>query len=215
MGKIAITINGERTVYTPRTSWVHVDTGTFQRLQHWDKTDWIDLVSKLYGIDYAVLEQAPAAQMEGLFMASAFVLSENLPAGEVGTHFMYEGTAYLIPKSSYALTVGQAMEIRKYVEGKQYVNECLAYAIAVYMQPIIDGVAFSSERAQEIATKIEAYPITKTFAVGSFFLRGSLNYGKSIARIWKMLEVVGVRKTLKYLASQVLSGLGRILTSRS
>lgn len=91
----------------------------------------------------------------------------------------------LIPEDLGRLTLGQSMEIRNELQGKDGRTR-LSFIVAVYMCPKTEG-KFEKEKALELEKEILKMPIATVFPVGFFFLRQLIPYGQLPINFWRRI----------------------------
>lgn len=110
-----------------------------------------------------------------------------------------------LPENPALLSSGQNIALRQAIDGTTYLNENIAIALAIYLQPIYDNtnrepgkkkVRFEMKRARELEKKIEQLPITVTGPAGFFLLVNALPSGKNSARTWPQI-LFNLRRKLK------------------
>lgn len=88
------------------------------------------------------------------------------------------GKSYEIPTNPGSLSIGQNIHLRRdYIDKSMSVEENIAIAVAIYMQPIVDGKKFDIARARELCKEIEEMPAYIIYPVGFFLLKRAINYG--------------------------------------
>jgi len=94
-----------------------------------------------------------------------------------------------IPQNPAELSIGQNIHLRRdYIDKSEILEENIAIATAIYLQPIIDGKKFNVTRAVEIAKDIEKMPAYLIYPIGFFLLRRALNFGRPSASLWNRIR---------------------------
>lgn len=189
----AKTSTGKQSLILPE-KWKETNTDTFQRIiRDWDGYDWCQLFSIVSGLPIDYVKESKDGKLEEVFYRCiSFILNEN-PFSENGMqsftdlpmperlHFMERsgktGMWYFIPRHLGRLSIGQAIQARKSLEGVKDTRESLSIITAIYLQPIIDNAKYDHLRAIEIEQDILKMPITDIFPIGFFLLRQLKNNG--------------------------------------
>lgn len=85
------------------------------------------------------------------------------------------------------LFIGQAIHIRRRLEKSTYLNECIAGALAIGIQPLVDGGEFDIKRVEALEREILAMPITRTYGAGFFLLQRAENFGRRTGRGYRLI----------------------------
>ncbi len=160
--KITLTLeSGKETIDIP--NWGTITLGQFQDLQGIG-ADPVAQLSALTGKEYGVLNNAKANVLIGLLRA----LRELNQEPDLNFKMPTELLGVEIPKKVGSLALGQTLLVyQKFLEGEL---GALSYAIAVYLQPQLDG-EFDREKALKLEGVVRQLPLKETYPVGNFFLR--------------------------------------------
>lgn len=102
-----------------------------------------------------------------------------------------------IPEDPRDLSIGQNIHLRRdYIEKSQKLEENIAIATAIYLQPIIDNSLFKMKRAEAIAKEIEDLPITLIYPIGFFLLNRAMKFGMPPEKTLLPIKT-NLKKTLK------------------
>ncbi len=82
-----------------------------------------------------------------------------------------------LPKNVKALSIGQNVALKQLVVKAQYLEENISSAVAIYLQPIIDGAKFNSERVDEIKKEVDQMPCVLIRPIGFFLLKSASTHG--------------------------------------
>ena len=109
--------------------------------------------------------------------------SRELPkALKIGRH------VHMVPQNPSDLSIGQNIHLRRAIEKAKIMEEVVAIAVAIYMQPIIDGgKKFDHARALEIAAELEDMPAWVVYPVGFFLLRRVARFGMRPVPRWHLM----------------------------
>lgn len=103
------------------------------------------------------------------------------------------GKSIVLPTKVGDLSIGQNIHLRQAIDQSQalfddkgniveYSNYSLA--VAIYLQPLIDGKKFDYERALEVEKDILEMPAYKIRPIGFFIAANVLKYGRMPVRNW-------------------------------
>jgi len=156
-------------------SFSETATFKFQKLiSEWDGEDWCQLFSILSGMDVDQVRESKDGKLEAMFyQCISFVFTEKidfekLPLPET---LSINSKIIPIPRDLGRLSIGQAIQARKSIEGVKDTRECLSIITAIYLQPLLDNAKYDHLRAIEVEQEILLMPITSIFPIGFFFLR--------------------------------------------
>ena len=180
-------------------SWSEVTTGKYEDLMIKPEHDLIDIISTFYDIDYDLLSACTDQKIIGaLSSMSAFVYEDKLEELRKEEYLLVDGQAYRIDPNVRNMSFGQMVKLRKVIE-KDPLNCHVSTAVAVYLQPVIDG-KFDLDKAMELRKKIKLMPITKTFATGFFFLSKLSNSGNLFMNGLTLLTKVPTKSMIRLLS---------------
>lgn len=111
---------------------------------------------------------------------------EDLNFLPIPKYFTIDGKSYELPKNLGKLTLGQNLHIRMVIEDKD-IRSKIAFATAIYMQPIIDKAPFNTDRVKYYEQLILEMPVTDVYPVGFFFLRQLGSFGKEPLLSWHQI----------------------------
>lgn len=148
--------------------------------------DYVKLLSILVGKSFAGMENTIENEITlidaiGWVVFSPFTFSTELPKVlQIGTQVVD------IPPHPKQLSIEQNIHLRRRMEKSNTLEENIAMATAIFLQPNIDGKKFSIERVNQICTQIEEMPVYLVYPVGFFFLQSVLNYGRNSGKTWSL-----------------------------
>lgn len=92
-----------------------------------------------------------------------------------------------IPRDPSELSIGQNIHLRRdFIDKSQLLEENISIAVAIYLQPLIDG-KFQVERAKELAREIDEMPISLIYPIGFFLLRRVMTFGMKRGPLWQQI----------------------------
>ena len=170
---------------------IPTSTDLYQRIiKDWDGKDLVRIFSILTGMEYKALSTThDLALEESLIEATRYIYESPMDWKEakVPESITINSREVKIPKRIEGFSMGQSILVRQKLDTVKTYDECISYAIAVYIQPYLDESDFDAERALELEADIKLMPITQTFALGFFLLRPLMRRGLSGWRIASLL----------------------------
>lgn len=162
------------------------------------------LTDGLYtGFDRTVENQVSLIDLIGWVITEPFEFGKDLPKV-----LNFKGKFIDIPRSPRELSIGQNIHLRRdYVEQSKKIEENIAIATAIYLQPIIDNSLFKMPRAIEICKEIEEMPINLIYPIGFFLLQRSLRFGMRPEKTW-----LPIRISLKQTFAQMFRDLRKYIS---
>lgn len=161
--------------------WAKTATAQYERLiSEWDEKDLVQAFSILTGIEAKTVSNMVDPNLEDwLFVATDYLFREpqyfkELPLPEIIT---IRGKEIKIPKKVEGFTIGQSIQVRQKLDEVKMYEELISYAVAVYLQPKVDGGEFDDDKAMELQEEIKKLPITVTYPIGFFLLRKLMKHG--------------------------------------
>jgi len=177
---VHIKIDDSDNTYKFPTSWYEVTVHQFLQLRKKDTRDFIELVSILSGISYEKLFVCQQTDLDEKLFPFMQWLHEPLTEKQLSRvkHISFGTKQYPVPDGKVPFTFGQKISLQnKLIESKEKEGstlDCLAFAVAVYFQPIVTGEKFSTEAAEKFAVEqVLQCSITEAWGVADFFLKKS------------------------------------------
>lgn len=178
-----VTTNKGRKEINPSISWATTTTDQFQKMAtDWNGEDLVKLFSILSGMDYKVLSNTHDLILEEqLLTATRYVYEEPMDFKEATLPHWIEinGKQIRIPAKLGDLSIGQNIHVRQAIDKAKSFEELISFVVAIYLQPLYDESEFDYHRAIELEHDVLKLPITKTYAIGIFFLRRLTASGRS------------------------------------
>lgn len=165
-------------------SWDRLTVEQFQKIIVWDKKDLIELFSILSGIDRDKLYNAHDPTLEEkLIRCSHFIsqppqFSKDVPDFITLPDKHDNGVKVKIPKNTASLSIGQSIMVRQKLDGLEVYEQVMAFACAVFLQPLVDGEP-NEERIYELEAYILKMPIVEIYPLGFFLLSPLTKIGRS------------------------------------
>lgn len=129
---------------------------------------------KFSGLEQTIENQVTLINTVGWVVTEPFEFSKKLPKV-----LEYKGKLIPIPDEPRDLSIGQNIHLRRdFIDKSKVIEENIAIAVAIYLQPTIDNSLFNINRAKEIAVDLEDMPIHLIYPIGFFLLRRALQFGQ-------------------------------------
>lgn len=210
----SIVINGKR--FSVASCWAEVTTKQYVRIiRDWEPEkdiadrDYFILLNiltdgKFAGMENTIENQVTLTSILGWIITEPFKFSEELPKVlQIGDK------VYDIPEDPRELSIGQNIHLRRdFIDKSTYLEENIAIATAIYMQPVIDNSLFKLKRAEKIAAELEAMPASLIYPIGFFLLRRAQRFGQKPEKTWR-----GILTSLKKKLRQMWPGSPRSTSS--
>lgn len=153
-------------------SWEQINVATFQRLAHLenDYTDTLALLAALMNVTRKELMNSKD-NLRAETTAALKLVALQQPTWEAQPDkklFTFEGKQYKVPKDLSFQRFGQKVLLQNKLLSEEPAD-CIAYAVALYMQPILDG-SFDDEKIEPLEQKILLMPALDIFWIATFFL---------------------------------------------
>ncbi len=167
-----------------------------------EERDYVHLF-KLLRSEEAVLYnfESPVETEEKIWqLVRWFVESSPNYASEPPKVFTLGGKEIEVPKNVGALSAGQNIVLRQMMDKGKYINQFIGMAVAIYLQPLVDGTKFKKSRAVELyEQEIASRPASEIYPLGFFLLNRVNKNGLTQARSFRSLRVshtARLRRTL-------------------
>lgn len=188
----SIIINEKLKLFGP-SCWPEVNCRQFQLYAtEWDRENLLHLFSLWYNLP---LEKVVNSTDRNLVTAVSTVLRFvskpfDFKKLQVPDKITLLGKELTIPKELNKLSIGQAIILRKRMDEENQ-NGLIAFACAVYLQPIYFNCGLEEDRVKLLENEINNLPIIEYYALGFFF-------AEEVERLWESLsESLQVDKSLQ------------------
>ena len=184
---ISVQIGDE--IYKCATSWHGCTVRQFFQLKGWDTNDMVALVAILTGAPYEVVACAKQVDIDEILLPYLTFLEKEMPANtERLTHISIEGKEYKVPTDLGQYSFVQKIRLQErmveIVNNTGSTVDAIPFAVAVYFQPIVQGVKYDTDKATEFANDVVMdCSITEAWAVANFFLKRLADYQNEIPNI--------------------------------
>jgi hypothetical protein len=191
---VGIKLNG--TKYECPSSWKEITTKQYIRIiKEWDRDK--DIADRDYFKLFNILTDGKFDSYEnttendvtildcvGWVITEEFKFSKQLPKVlAIGDRIID------VPQDPSELSIGQNIHLRRdFIDHSELIEENIAIATAIFLQPLIDNKKFHVERAKELAKEIEKMPAYLIYPIGFFLLQRSMSFGNPSARIWNQIK---------------------------
>lgn len=178
-----------------------------QLMSDWDGKDLVKLLSILIGHDYKGLGDADDYELESsLWNVVHFVFNSEFyfDNSDMPKSIRVGNIDITIPTDLGNLSLEQAIHVRQRMQSvtdadeSADLNQCMSFALAVYLQPEYDNGPFDMDRALILEDKLLQMPIVDLHPIGFFLLNRVLRYGNKHYITWSRLKY-RVRKVWKTL----------------
>jgi len=167
----------EDKTYQFPTSWNEVTVDQFFRLRDWDQKDFIKMLSILSGASYETIFKCKDEDIDVKLLPLMDWLKKPLTEKDVERFkvMTFDGKQYKIPRDIGQGSFGQKLSLQnrliEIMEKTGNTINCLPFAVAVYMQPIVTGKEFSTEAADAFVDEVMKTSISEAWSCGNFFLK--------------------------------------------
>lgn len=195
----ARTSAGKIEITTPE-NWDETTVEHYQNIiGKWDKSDWVQLFSLVSGIENAAISESKDDKLAGaLYKTIEYVYADfnwdglSIPKSlELRPIFAKDYpdviSNVIIPKGIGNLSIGQAIQARRSIEGFNDIREGISMVTAIYLQPMIDG-KFDMLQVIRLEQVILKMSITKVYPVGFFLLMQLTRRGSWLTKIWNQIR---------------------------
>lgn len=159
--------------YQMPSEWKEIDVACFQRLAHMenDYTDLIGLLAALMGIDKKELTNSKADMTLPTTEALKLVANEQPLWAEIlhKDMFLYKEKYYKVPKDLSLEIFGKKVLLQNKLT-HNHPADCIAYAVALYLQSIIDG-EFDENKIEPLEVEILKLRAVDVYPIANFFLQ--------------------------------------------
>jgi hypothetical protein len=188
----AIKLNGKR--YVIPSGWMEVTTGQLIKLLEWEPDkdiadrDYLKLIPIFTGAEFTSMKadawnESMLINIFGWVIFQPFEFKKQIPKV-----LAIAGKKVMIPRQIEELSIGQAIHLRRRMEQFKVIEQAIAAATAIYLQPIIDQGKFDISRAKALEKEIEQMPACQIYPIGFFLLRRVASYGLSSASLWSRIR---------------------------
>lgn len=209
---LTVSINGKK-VRVPSCR-EELSTGMYQEIcqkikefeDNPNEDDFIDdlvLFSIVSGIDVTKVKRTKDYKIENTVWAvTDFIRTSDFTFSDVPLPKVIEikGKKIAIPKRLGGLTLEQAIHVRQRLDKIKTVNECISYAVAIYLQPIYQECEFNKSKALEFEKEVLELPIVLTYPIGFFLLRKYADYGTGLMKIYNHTRLMLMKNKSRWLA---------------
>lgn len=115
-------------------------------------------------------------------------------AEHVPKTFYLGGKEVEIPEDVGALSIGQNIVMRQMLDKGKYLNEFISMAVAIYLQPLIDGTKFVKARALKLYEEVADMPTKDVYPLGFFLLMRANKDGLRPMNSWQIVLMTVTRR---------------------
>lgn len=204
----SIIINEKLKLFGP-SCWPEVNCRQFQLYAtEWDRENLLHLFSLWYNLP---LEKVVNSTDRNLVTAVSTVLRFvskpfDFKKLQVPDKITLLGKELTIPKELNKLSIGQAIILRKRMDEENQ-NGLIAFACAVYLQPIYFNCGLEEDRVKLLENEINNLPIIEYYALGFFLLKKLNGFGNPLVNLFRLIKVYRIIRTIKLIRLQGLKSL--------
>ncbi len=174
--------------------WEEVTTKQYIELvMSTDHEDYIAPFAILVGMDINKIKQTKSYDLENTIFSVIDFLGQGVEAWkekELPKFIRVNEKLIEIPTKLGLLTLAQSIALRTRIDSVEYLDEAIAYACAIYLQPLYDDGPFDRDKAAKLEEHILKMPIVDTYPVGFFFLEKYLDYGNPLTRAFNLIKTM-------------------------
>ena len=169
--------------------WEDTTTEMFQRyVKEWDAKDRIQLFCIQTGYEYDKVKASTDIELEAIIERTTDYVFQSVVSWEdlvVPKTMKVSGKWITMPTNIEDLTIEQNLVIKGALSLAKDLRELISLAIAVYIQPIVDGTEFDHDRYKVLEKEILHKPILDTYALGFFLLSRLRSTGTNGSHTWR------------------------------
>lgn len=161
------------------TKWEDVTFRQFEQLIKWQEGERniIQLLSIMTGINVDVLEQTNVVDIDDKLCPFLEFINEPFKEKqfEKKDTINFKGKEYQVPKDLTLHSLNQKITLQTAmidcINRTQATIEVMPFAVAVYLQPIISGEKFNSDKAKQLEDELRDCKLSEIYGIASFFLQ--------------------------------------------
>lgn len=119
-----------------------------------------------------------------------------------------EGEIMELPERVGACSIGQNVILKQILDSCTYLEEGIALATAIYLQPVWSKKKFDYKKAKKLEELIKQMPATLIYPIGFFLLQRAYNAGKKPTSKWQQ-----IKNSLNTLLKEILPSWLRLKSS--
>ncbi|MEY4931159.1 MAG: hypothetical protein RI909_1883 [Bacteroidota bacterium] len=188
---MVITLNGERKEMA--SSWMELSTKHYERLvpelsKPVEQRDYFKIFQILTDTDFKGYE--PTLENEvTIWNAMKWIVEEQFQFSEALPKVLsFKDQIITIPNKIKALSIGQNIALKQLLERSKFMDESISSAVAIYLQPLIDGTKFNSDRVSEIKKEVESMPVYLIRPIGFFLFKSVYPHGNGRVSFWQRIK---------------------------
>lgn len=182
---MGLKVHLNRVPYECPSCWMELSTRKYVRMmREWDqdkdldKRDFFKLFGILTDADFEKISRTPKNEAE-IWKCVHWVVDERFEFSRTLPRVLQIGEkSILIPPDPGHLSIGQNILVRQATEGTKSLEENIAIAAAIYLQPLYDEIKFDADKAKSLEQTILDMPVYLIYPVGFFLLNHAFSYGK-------------------------------------
>lgn len=183
-------------------------------IKEWDQhldvadRDYFKLLSILTETDYVGFEKTIENDLS-IINAVGWVIVQPFEFSKTPPKVLeVRGKVIDIPQDISELSIGQNIHLRRdFIDKSVSLEENIAIATAIYLQPIVEQKRFHMERALALSKEIEEMPINLIYPIGFFLLNRAMTFGMPSMSRWHQIRT-NLSKKLKRMWHDSLRFIG-------
>lgn len=168
------------------TTWDEVTLKQYMDLQTYrEDLNILRLLSILTSVEYRTLLNINSDSFDDRIMDSIEFIKTpiDIYTLEEKETITINGKVIKVPDPS-THTIGQKLLLQSKIRQLQETGEgshaiLVSYAVAIYLQPLIDGTDFDDTRVEEMRELVTSLPLVDVYPIGCFFLDGWIMFLRS------------------------------------
>lgn len=185
MVTIAIeTASGKKRLIECPTSIFEMTTELYQKIiTDWTYDETLTSIIKLFALmtgqpfaDYYDSTDLELERAVVKYTKFIYFMEADLQLLPQLNYFKYGNREIPLPKNLGRLTLAQNLFMKKAITSKDS-RSYIAFALAIYLQPLIDGSQFNEDRVDQLEKEFLQLPISQTYQVGFFYSSQRKPYG--------------------------------------
>lgn len=166
-------VKTNKAVYRGPAHWGEMTMRQYVKLgkDWWDRTDLTQGIASVVGIEYNVFSAMSDVVLNQLLVVFAYLgVDPKYRELKVPDSIVIEPGARVIvlPKKITSLSIGQNMMVRRKLEEVELIDQAVAYALAVFIEPLISGKPFNSDNVDQIEQLLLDMPANAVYPAGFF-----------------------------------------------
>lgn len=199
---IRVKINGDP--YELPCCYQELTTRQFVRLyREWDmdkdltERDYLKLFCILADVEFTAMHPSPENE-EAIWRCVHWVVDEDFKFSKTPPKVLLVGDkAISIPEDPGLLSIGANIHLRRAIEGTRFLEESIATAAAIYLQPAYHQGTFDATKVKELENILLEMPAYLIYPLGFFLLIRASRYGSKPVSVLSRITTSLTRRLKK------------------